>query len=74
MYLSFLNKVTFANLQKIEDWFGQGCNSDGEPGPFCDVESFGVTQDFYEGAIPDIDPLGVGENSAGDEGNESVAV
>ena len=37
------------------------------------MESFGVTQDFYGGAIPDIDPLGVGENSAGDEGNGSVA-
>ena len=50
------------NLQKIKDSFDEGYYSDGEPGPFFDMEDIEGTQYFYEDALPDVFPLGAGEN------------
>ena len=34
------------HLQKTEDRFNEGYDSDGEPGPLCDVEDIEDNQDF----------------------------
>ena len=60
-------------MQKIEDRFNEGYNSDGERGPFWDVENIDGPQYFDEVALPDAYPLDVSKNAYFDEGNEYVA-
>ena len=57
------------NLQRIKDRFDEGYDSDGEPVPFFDMEYLEDNQYFDEDALPDVFPLGTGENYSNDEGN-----
>ena len=57
------------NLQKIKDSFDEGYYSDGEPGPFFDMEYLEDTQYFDQDALHDVFPLGAGGNYSNDEGN-----
>ena len=47
------------NLHKLqkEDGFNKVYDSDGEPGPFCDMEDLEDTQDFDEYNLPNVSPL-----------------
>ena len=60
------------HLQKTQDSFNEGYDTDGEPGPLCDVEDIEDNQDFDQDALPDIFPLDAGENASDGEGKESV--
>ena len=51
-----LNKGTFVNYQK-EDRFNKFYDSDGDSGPFCDMEDLEDTQDFDKYALPYAPPL-----------------
>ena len=59
-------------LQKKEHRFNEVYNSDGEPGPFCDMGYIEDTQYFDEYDIFDVPPPDAGKISDY-EGNESVA-
>ena len=55
-----------------EDRFNEVYDSDGKPGPFCDMEDLEYTQEFDEYALPDF--LSPGDGKISDyEGNESVS-
>ena len=51
------------NLRKKEDRLNKVYDSDGEPGPFCDMEDLQGTQDFYEYALNDVLPPDAGKKS-----------
>ena len=61
------NKLCY--LQKMEDRFDEGYNSDGGSGTFCDVEDIENAQYFDENDLPDVVLLDAGENCSGHEGN-----
>ena len=61
------------HLQKKEDRFNIVYNSDGEPGPFCDMEDLEDTQYFDEYALPDVPPPNSGKTISDYDGNESFA-
>ena len=46
--------MSLSDLQKKEDGLNKVYDSDGEPGPLCDMEDLEDTQDFYEYALPNI--------------------
>ena len=53
--------------------FNKVYSSDGEPGPFCDMEDLENTQDFDDYVLPDVSPPDAGKIFSDYEGNESVA-
>ena len=57
-----LNKRTF-KVYKKEDRFNKVYDSDGEPGPFCDMEYLEDNKYFVEYALPDAPPHDAGKNS-----------
>ena len=57
------------NLRKIKGGFDEGYDSDGEPGPLCDMEYLEYTQYFDEVALPYVVTLDTGENYFNKEGN-----
>ena len=57
---------------KKKDRFNKVYDSDGGPGPFCDMEDLEDTQYFDDYALPDVSPPGAGKISDY-EVNESVA-
>ena len=58
-----VSKSILRKLQKKEDRFNKVYNSDGEPGPWCDMKDLENTQDFYEYALPDVFTPDVGKFS-----------
>ena len=56
-------------LQKKQDRLNKVYNSDGGPGPLCDMEDLEDTQYFDEYALPNILPPDPGKKISGYEGN-----
>ena len=65
-----INKGIFVNFKKEEDEFNKVHHSDGEPGPFYDIEDLEDTQYFDEYALTNVFPLDSGKTFSGYEGNE----
>ena len=72
MYLS-VSRNELQPSTKKEDKLNKVYDSDGEPGPFFDLEDLEDTQDFYDYVLPDVFTPDAGKNFYGYEGNESVA-
>ena len=47
-------------MEEKDDRFNKVYDSNGEPGPFCDMEDIEDTQDFDEYALSDVPPPGAG--------------
>ena len=71
-FTSQYQQMNLLKWPKIEYGLDEGYNSDGEPWTFYDVKDLEYNQHFYVDDIPDVLPLGDGENDADDEGNEYV--